>query len=195
MTDYRFPLDEPLIRWLNGFSSPAIDALTTWLGRPALDWTLAGLAMLWLLLTLRRRAIAPIAFALAAVAASDVIGARILKPGFHRMRPFDALPGAVHPAFAVSHLGSMPSLHAANAFALAVVVAGVAPVLAAPLYGLASLIALSRVVAGVHWPSDVLAGALFGSTIGLGAGWCLRRWESYSSDRINLPVNSRRRAP
>jgi undecaprenyl-diphosphatase len=69
----------------------------------------------------------------------------------------------------------MPSLHAANSFALAVVLSRALPRLAPLLYGFASLIALSRVVGGVHWPSDAVAGALFGSLVGLAASWRLER--------------------
>src|ERR1700678_4029686 len=170
LADFRLGLDDALFRLLNGLSSPLVDQVTTWLGRPLVDWTCAGLLLLWIAVELRRRAVVPVAFALAAVGVSDVIGARLLKPWFHRMRPFDALPpGAVHQAFQTSHLGSMPSLHAANSFALAVVLSRAVPRLAPLFYGMASLIALSRVVGGVHWPSDVVAGALFGSLIGLAA--------------------------
>jgi undecaprenyl-diphosphatase len=176
LTDFRLPLDDTLLRLLNGLSSPLVDGITTWLGRPLLDWTCAGLLMLWIAMALRRRAVVPLAFALAAVGVTDFVGARLIKPWFHRMRPFDALPpDALHRAFQTSHLGSMPSLHAANAFALAVVLSRTAPKLAPVLYALATLIALSRVVGGVHWPSDVVAGALFGSAIGLAAWWCSER--------------------
>ncbi len=104
------------------------------------------------------------------------------------MRPFDALPGAVHQAFQVSHLGSMPSLHAANAFALAVVLSRAVPRLAPILYGFATLIALSRVVGGVHWPSDVVAGALFGSAVGLAACWCAGRLGLWRADQAQGPT-------
>ncbi len=180
LSDFRLPLDEPLFRLLNGLSSPPVDALAMWLSRPLFDWCCAGLVLLWVLFRLRRRAVVPVIAALAAVGASDLIGARVLKPWFHRMRPFDALPpGTVHQALLASHLGSMPSLHAANAFALAVVLSRassrIGPRLAPMLYGFATLIALSRVVGGVHWPSDILAGALLGSAIGLGVIWCAAR--------------------
>jgi undecaprenyl-diphosphatase len=176
LSDFRLPLDEPLFRLLNGLSSPPIDALATWLSRPLFDWCCAALVLLWVLFRLRRRAVVPVSAALVAVGVSDLIGARVLKPWFHRMRPFDALPpGSVHQALHASHLGSMPSLHAANAFALAVVLSRAVPKLAPMLYGFATLIALSRVVGGVHWPSDILAGALFGAAIGLCVIWCAER--------------------
>jgi membrane-associated phospholipid phosphatase len=63
---------------------------------------------------------------------------------------------------AVPHDHSFPSGHAATSFACATVLALAAPRLAIPLYLLAAAIAYSRVYVGVHYPLDVLAGALLG---------------------------------
>jgi undecaprenyl-diphosphatase len=67
---------------------------------------------------------------------------------------------------------SFPSGHAARAVMLAVVALGVGP----PWLGMvlavwAPLVCLARVIMGVHYLSDVLAGALLGAVIGLGVVW------------------------
>lgn len=58
---------------------------------------------------------------------------------------------------------SFPSGHAASAFAFATGVATAAPRSALPLSAAAALVAYSRVHTGVHYPSDVIAGAVLGA--------------------------------
>jgi diacylglycerol kinase family enzyme/membrane-associated phospholipid phosphatase len=60
---------------------------------------------------------------------------------------------------------SFPSGHAASAFAFATGVAIEEPRLRAPILGLASAVAFSRVYSGVHYPADVLAGAAIGIAV------------------------------
>jgi undecaprenyl-diphosphatase len=61
---------------------------------------------------------------------------------------------------------SFPSGHALNAFAIGSVVALAFPLTAVPVLTLVASVAASRVVLGLHWLSDVLAGALAGLLIG-----------------------------
>ena len=60
---------------------------------------------------------------------------------------------------------SFPSGHSAAAFAFATGVGHVLPPAAIPLRALAALVAYSRVHTGVHYPGDVVAGALMGTTL------------------------------
>jgi membrane-associated phospholipid phosphatase len=77
-----------------------------------------------------------------------------------RPRPqLDDLPQLTH---TMSQL-SFPSAHSTTAFAAARAYRGLAP--APLLYGLAGTLALSRVYLGVHYPSDILAGALLGHAV------------------------------
>jgi undecaprenyl-diphosphatase len=57
---------------------------------------------------------------------------------------------------------SFPSGHSASAFAFATGASAEALVLAPPLLTLAALVSYSRVHTGVHYPADVIAGALIG---------------------------------
>jgi membrane-associated phospholipid phosphatase len=88
----------------------------------------------------------------------------MLKGAFDRPRPSVVDP-AVHPLVAVPKSGSMPSTHAATAFAAALAVGLVHPRLRWPLLALAALIAVSRVWLGVHYLTDVIVGAALGAAI------------------------------
>jgi undecaprenyl-diphosphatase len=61
---------------------------------------------------------------------------------------------------------SFPSGHAATSFAAAIAIGALAPRLRAPVLGAAALMALTRPYLGVHYPSDVLAGAALGGALG-----------------------------
>src|SRR5919109_1309062 len=88
-----------------------------------------------------------------------------IKDLVHRTRPADAHP-QIHPLYVV-HSSSFPAGHAATAFAGALLLSYMAP-RAAPLFVLlATAIGYSRVYVGVHYPGDVVAGALVGVLCGL----------------------------
>lgn len=89
-----------------------------------------------------------------------------VKNSLRRPRPQQAVPG-LRSLIIASDQFSFPSGHSSGAFLLAtalVLVYG-GPVLA--MYLWAAGVGLSRVLLGVHFPGDVLAGALMGSGIAL----------------------------
>ena len=75
-----------------------------------------------------------------------------------------------HPLVAVPHSGSFPSGHTATSFACAATLAWLTPLPKTALFLLATLIAFSRVYTGVHYPLDLIGGAL----VGLGVATALR---------------------
>ncbi len=103
---------------------------------------------------------------LLAIAMADA-ASHVLKDLFMRPRPCAVLEN-VHLLVGCGRSFSLPSSHAANSFAVAAALWFLLKDrLAALLVLPAVLISFSRIAVGVHYPADVLAGALVGST----AGW------------------------
>jgi undecaprenyl-diphosphatase len=100
---------------------------------------------------------------LASLGATTLVVNALFKPLGRRRRP-EAQSQTVPQARRVRMPGSrsFPSGHTAAAFAFAAGVGRVMPSAGVPLYSLAALVGYSRVHTGVHYPGDVLAGALVG---------------------------------
>jgi undecaprenyl-diphosphatase len=111
------------------------------------------LAILW-----RRPSI--ILLVLVADAAADGISLG-LRDWIGRLRPPLVYPEP-KPLVGTPHSGSFPSGHTSTAFACATVLAWLDRRLAVPAFVLATAIAVSRVYVGVHWPLDILGGAVLG---------------------------------
>ena len=89
-----------------------------------------------------------------------------LKPAFDSPRPFE-LDSTVVVIDARPTTGAFPSGHAAVAVAYALAGSRMIPGSAWLWWPLALVVAVSRVYIGVHWPSDVVGGAL----VGLATAW------------------------
>jgi undecaprenyl-diphosphatase len=108
-------------------------------------------------------------FFAAATLTSGVVS--LIKALVGRVRPCDALPWCAALSAGSPGGPSFPSGHAAGSFAFAAFVAGRAPRFASAAFLFAALVAWSRCVLGVHYPTDILTGALIGALIG---GACAR---------------------
>lgn len=146
--------------------TPALDRAMARLSHAA-DYSRLSLASALVLALARgrpgRRAAA---HGLAAVGATATFVNVAVKPLGRRGRPDRAghrVPEDRHVTMPRST--SFPSGHAAGAFAFATGVGHVLPSDAVPLRGLAALVAYSRVHTGVHYPGDVVAGALLGTVL------------------------------
>jgi membrane-associated phospholipid phosphatase len=99
--------------------------------------------------------------AAAAIGAAYLLN-QLIKLVVRRRRPnLDDLPPLVKTGTQISY----PSAHATTSFAGARALATALPAAGAPLYAAAAAMALSRPYVGVHYPSDIVAGALLGVAV------------------------------
>jgi len=180
-----FSWDSAVFHALNRDFGPVVDALVRFFSGPRSAFLCGGGLVAWAVWRWRSRATPILLASLLAVLGTDLVGARVLKPFLARTRPCYALSqGSFRQLVPVANSGALPSLHAANWFAAVTPLAVAAPAAAPVLFGLAAVVGLCRVVAGVHWPSDVLFGSLLGVTMGLLATVVVRavtrRWRTRS---------------
>ncbi|MGW4770863.1 phosphatase PAP2 family protein [Nocardia sp. NPDC004278] len=115
---------------------------------------------------------------LVSVALASSAANGVAKPLLPRRRPPDESVPFVRRLVTPPVSSSFPSGHAASAAAFATGVALESPTLAVAIAPIAAAVGYSRVHIGVHWPSDVLAGAALGSAIAFGT----RRWWARRED-------------
>jgi undecaprenyl-diphosphatase len=89
----------------------------------------------------------------------------LLKNTLKRNRPPQAIP-LFKASIVASDEFSFPSGHTSGAFLLAFLVSQYFPVLSFAIYLWACCVGMSRVLLGVHFPTDILAGATLGSSLG-----------------------------
>ncbi|MBI5076079.1 MAG: glycosyltransferase family 39 protein [Nitrospirae bacterium] len=128
----------------------------------------------------------PMLFAgLFAIAFADA-GSHMLKELVMRQRPCNALDN-VHLLVGCGKSYSMPSNHASNAFAFAMTIGFMLRNrLSLFFIAAAALISVSRIFVGVHYPSDVLAGALIGTAAAYCTVYLYRRAEEIVRERSYL---------
>lgn len=125
----------------------------------------AGLLALFLSVFKKKQGLILFAAFAVTVGISDAFSSKLVKPLFERLRPTEA---GLDMVLRCPHYGgaSFPSTHASNMFCAALFLSFFFPKARWPLIGLAFLVAYSRVYCGVHYPMDVLFGAVQGSLIG-----------------------------
>ena len=158
-------VDRGLLEWTYGLGLPGtpVEVVTHVATRGGV-WLLAALLLAAFGRGLTRRTGAAL---LAGLVLHVLLLETALKSVVQRPRPCIALgiplrDGIVDPA-----TYSFPSGHSAASFLAAWVLGARFPRLRLPLLALAGLVAASRVALGAHYPTDVAAGAVLGSVLGI----------------------------
>lgn len=175
-------LDEQILLFFNGHHTAFLNetmALITgkWIWIP---FYLMLIEMLFKKLGPKYAALTLVAVALA-ILMTDQICASVIRPFIGRLRPcnpdnpiFSAitLVKDIHPGGY-----SWPSCHAANTFALATLLSCVmrSRKFTTMIFIWAVIVSVSRLYCGVHYPTDILCGAAFGSVFGYLALVCVSR--------------------
>jgi membrane-associated phospholipid phosphatase len=108
------------------------------------------------------------------------IAVRRDRPRLRRLPPLASAPSEL----------SFPSAHATASLAAATAMGRVSPRARVPLYALAGAMCLTRPYLGMHYPSDVLAGAALG--VAIGAAWPGLRGRGTEDRMIDLVVDAAR---
>lgn len=158
-------LDERVERVISPHRSPAADRLFYSLS------SAADHGLLWLTIGAVRAAVVPrhrsaLVRLGVAMGVESIVTNGVIKTPFRRLRPAafyeeGPLPFGLHRPIT----SAFPSGHAASAFTAATLLAEDDP-LAPAYYGLAALVAVSRVYVRMHHASDITAGAAWGAMFG-----------------------------
>jgi len=174
---------EMLIRFQHLFVHPGWTPVVTFitrLGNGGMIWIALILLMLCFRKTRKAGCIAAITLAV-----SFGINNLLLKNLVARTRPYEVFEGVQRLIGKPSDY-SFPSGHSAASFVTAVVMFRELPHrYGVPALVLAFLIALSRLYVGVHYPLDVIAGALSGTVIALLTVWAAERWIRSRKERLD----------
>jgi undecaprenyl-diphosphatase len=150
-----------------GWLDPVFEGLS-YAGRLGLLWI--GIAVV-LSALYRRWGLLGLTLIAVALADWSAVGLKALfdreRPPFRYTEPDPLVP--------VPHDGSFPSGHAATSFAGATMLSFAFPRLAPLLYVLAAAVAFSRVYVGVHYPLDIVGGAVLGVLVALAVRFLVLR--------------------
>lgn len=156
-------VDETVDRWVDRHRRPELDPLFYGLSSAA-DHGLLWIALVTLRAARRRQPAYAFRF-VAALGVESALTNGLIKLAFRRIRPASPPPGRLPYGLHRPRTSAFPSGHATSAFMAATLLSdgtGAAPV----YFGLAGLVAASRVYVRMHHASDTVAGAVLGVALG-----------------------------
>jgi undecaprenyl-diphosphatase len=166
-------LDKYLFHLINGqFTNSFLDWILPWLRNPMVWIPLYLFILLFLLINFKKQGAWIIVFMIITVSLTDSISSHLLKPFFNRLRPCSdpEMDGMVRLLLNYApRNGSFTSSHAANHFGIAFFLFYSLKKYFAnklwPFFLWAFFISYAQIYVGVHYPMDILGGAILGCLI------------------------------
>jgi undecaprenyl-diphosphatase len=182
---YLIAKDHALFSSINGkWTNPLFDNVMPWV-RHSNNWIPLYLILLsFLIYKWGKKSWKWLVLVAVNITLTDQISSHLFKPFFHRLRPCADPELMYQSRLLLDHCSggfSFTSSHAANHFGIAVfLVVTLQPLLKNYRYlflGWAALIAYAQVYVGVHFPLDIIAGALIGIIVGYFNGKLFHKWD------------------
>lgn len=180
--------DHALFSSINGkWTNPLLDSVMPWV-RHSNNWIPLYVVLLsFIIYKWGKKSWKWLVLVALNVTLTDQISSHLFKPFFHRLRPCADPELMQQSRLLLDHCSggfSFTSSHAANHFGIAVfLVVTLQPLLKNFRYLFlvwAALIAYAQVYVGVHFPLDILAGALIGIIVGYFNGKLFHKWQGNS---------------
>jgi undecaprenyl-diphosphatase len=181
-------IDNSILLFINGMHSPFWDNVMMGISNRFI-WIPLYLFLIYLMIKkYGKNSWLVIGFALLAIGLSDQVASHLIKNMVMRYRPSYNLILAPHLHIVGDYLGGQygfVSSHASNTFGLTDFIMLLMPQNRKLIFGLfcwAALVCYSRMYLGVHYPSDIVGGAIVGAV----CAWVSYKLWAYTSMRLSL---------